>query len=52
MTKKKLTVRLTSEMERRLRTVSQGAGMTKNAAIVQAILEYVRRYERHRDPGA
>ena len=48
MTKSKLTVRVPPE----LCDMSKATGLTKNGLIVQAILDYVRKYREQKDKTA
>ena len=52
MTKEKLTVRVPPELSVRLRDMSKVTGLTKNGLIVQAILDYVRKYREQKDKTA
>lgn len=44
MTKKKLTVRVPPEISRALHEASKATGLTKNGIVIQAILDYVKKY--------
>ena len=52
MTKIKLTVRVPPELSSRLHDMSKATGLTKNGLIVQAILDYVRKYREQKDKTA
>ena len=52
MTKTKLTVRVPTELSSKLRDMSKATGLTKNGLIVQAILDYVRKYREQKNKTA
>lgn len=45
MTKERLTVRVPMELSKTLQIISRATGLTKNGLIVQAILDYIRKYQ-------
>nr|DAN91252.1 MAG TPA: antitoxin [Bacteriophage sp.] len=52
MTKSKLTVRVPPELSSKLCDMSKETGLTKNGLIVQAILDYVRKYREQKEKTA
>lgn len=55
MTKEKLTVRVPPEISRALHETSKATGLTKNGIVIQAILDYVKKYREQKyqdDPAA